>query len=67
VATLVALPVEGEADMPAAATTVAGFPLLDLPKLALDRVVEDLSSASLAMMVCVCTSLRDRCSLSSRY
>ncbi|XP_066310066.1 F-box protein At2g26850-like isoform X1 [Miscanthus floridulus] len=47
------------AETPAAA---AGFPLLDLPELALDRVLEELSPASLAAMACVCAVLRDRCS-----
>ncbi|KAL6614310.1 hypothetical protein ACP70R_036580 [Stipagrostis hirtigluma subsp. patula] len=44
-------------DTPAA----AGLPLLDLPELALDRVLEELSPASLAAMACVCAALRDRC------
>uniref|UniRef100_A0A0A9G2Q6 F-box domain-containing protein n=1 Tax=Arundo donax TaxID=35708 RepID=A0A0A9G2Q6_ARUDO len=55
---------------PAAATALvapqeeiaAGLPLLDLPELALDRVLEELSPASLAAMACVCAALRDRCS-----
>ncbi|GJN17409.1 hypothetical protein PR202_gb04471 [Eleusine coracana subsp. coracana] len=38
------------------------FPLLDLPELALDRVLEELSPAPLAAMACVCAALRDRCS-----
>lgn len=38
------------------------FPLLDLPELALDRVLEELSPAPLAAMSCVCAALRDRCS-----
>ncbi|EES03775.1 F-box protein At2g26850 isoform X2 [Sorghum bicolor] len=52
---------EAEAETPAAAAA-AGFPLLDLPELALDRVLEELSPASLAAMACVCAPLRDRCS-----
>ncbi|KAF8751306.1 hypothetical protein HU200_012184 [Digitaria exilis] len=40
----------------------AGLPVLDLPELALDRVLEELSPASLAAMACVCAELRDRCS-----
>lgn len=40
----------------------AGLPLLDLPELALDRVLEELSPASLAAMACVCEALRGRCS-----
>ncbi|XP_062207181.1 F-box protein At2g26850-like isoform X2 [Phragmites australis] len=55
---------------PAAATALvvpkedvaAGLPLLDLPELALDRVLEELAPASLAAMACVCAALRDRCS-----
>jgi hypothetical protein len=39
------------------------LPLLDLPELALDRVLEELSPASLAAMACVCAGLRDRCSM----
>ena len=47
---------------PAEAEAAVGFPLLDLPELALDRVLEELSPASLAAMACVCAPLRDRCS-----
>lgn len=43
-------------------TPAAGLPLLDLPELALDRVLEELSPSSLAAMACVCSALRDRCS-----
>uniref|UniRef100_A0ACD5VW43 Uncharacterized protein n=1 Tax=Avena sativa TaxID=4498 RepID=A0ACD5VW43_AVESA len=39
------------------------LPLLDLPELALDRVLEELSPASLAAMACVCAGLRDRCAM----
>lgn len=46
----------------AAAAAAAGLPLLDLPELALDRVLEELSPSSLAAMACVCSALRDRCS-----
>ena len=41
----------------------AVLPLLDLPELALDRVLEELAPASLAAMACVCAGLRDRCSM----
>jgi len=62
-ALVAAPPAEAEADMPAAAAAAAaGFPLLDLPELALDRVLEELSPESLAAMACVCAALRDRCS-----
>jgi hypothetical protein len=54
-----AAPGEAEAEATPAA---AGLPLLDLPELALDRVLEELSPASLAAMACVCAALRDRCS-----
>jgi len=53
-----ALAAPGEEATPAA----AGLPLLDLAELALDRVLEELSPASLAAMACVCAALRDRCS-----
>jgi hypothetical protein len=43
-------------------TPAAGLPLLDLPELALDRILEELSPSSLAAMACVCSALRDRCS-----
>jgi hypothetical protein len=46
----------------AAPAAAAGLPLLDLPELALDRVLEELSPASLAAMACVCAALRSRCS-----
>ncbi|RCV27784.1 hypothetical protein SEVIR_5G358300v4 [Setaria viridis] len=46
----------------AAPPAAAGLPLLDLPELALDRVLEELSPASLAAMACVCAALRGRCS-----
>lgn len=59
---LVAPPAEAEM-MPAnSAAAAAGLPLLDLPELALDRVLEELSPKSLAAMACVCAALRDRCS-----
>ncbi|CAL4973532.1 unnamed protein product [Urochloa decumbens] len=45
-----------------AAADAAALPLLDLPELALDRVLEELSPASLAAMACVCAALRGRCS-----
>ncbi|CAO1944697.1 unnamed protein product [Urochloa humidicola] len=45
-----------------AEAAAAGLPLLDLPELALDRVLEELSPASLAAMACVCAALRGRCS-----
>ncbi|PUZ54316.1 hypothetical protein GQ55_5G121400 [Panicum hallii var. hallii] len=54
-----AAPGEAEAEATPAA---AGLQLLDLPELALDRVLEELSPASLAAMACVCAVLRDRCS-----
>jgi hypothetical protein len=47
-----------ESEVPAG----AGLPLLDLPELALDRVLQELSPTSLAAMACVCVALRDRCS-----
>ncbi|CAO2182586.1 unnamed protein product [Urochloa humidicola] len=47
---------------PPAASAAAALPLLDLPELALDRVLEELSPASLAAMACVCAALRGRCS-----
>ncbi|KAG0525304.1 hypothetical protein BDA96_06G044200 [Sorghum bicolor] len=47
---------------PAEAEAAVGFPLLDLPELALDRVLEELSPASLTAMACMCAPLRDRCS-----
>ncbi|KAJ1285859.1 hypothetical protein BS78_03G310500 [Paspalum vaginatum] len=47
---------------PAAAAALEGLPLLDLPELVLDRVLEELSPASLAAMACVGAALRDRCS-----
>ncbi|KAL6853804.1 hypothetical protein ACP4OV_019833 [Aristida adscensionis] len=53
-----------KAKPPAAAALAApgeALPLLDLPELALDRVLEELSPASLAAMACVCAALRDRC------
>ncbi|TVU34728.1 hypothetical protein EJB05_16576, partial [Eragrostis curvula] len=53
-----AAPPPGQEEM----ETAAGLPLLDLPELALDRVLEELSPASLAAMACVCAALRDRCS-----
>lgn len=40
----------------------AALPLLDLPELALERVLEELEPPSLAAMACVCVALRDRCS-----
>lgn len=43
------------------------LPLLDLPELALDRVLEELSPASLAAMACVCAGLRDRCSMDTLW
>ncbi|KAM0827956.1 hypothetical protein ACQ4PT_067861 [Festuca glaucescens] len=43
------------------------LPLLDLPELALDRVLEELAPASLAAMACVCAGLRDRCSMDSLW
>ena len=49
---------EAEEATPAA----AGLPLLDLAELTLDRVLEELSLASLAAMACLCAVLRDRCS-----
>lgn len=54
-----AAPAPAPTETPAAA---AGFPLLELPELALDRVLEELSPASLAAMACVSAALRDRCS-----
>ncbi|KQK10227.1 F-box protein At2g32560 isoform X2 [Brachypodium distachyon] len=40
----------------------AALPVLDLPELVLDRVLQELSPASLAAVACVCAGLRDRCS-----
>ncbi|KAL5220313.1 hypothetical protein ABZP36_025026 [Zizania latifolia] len=40
----------------------AALPLLDLPELVLERVLEELPPPSLAAMACVCAALRDRCS-----
>ncbi|CAM0883172.1 unnamed protein product [Alopecurus aequalis] len=45
----------------------AALPLLDLPELALDRVLEELSPASLAAMACVCAGLKDRCAMDSLW
>ncbi|KAE8797746.1 F-box protein [Hordeum vulgare] len=45
----------------------AALPVLDLPELALERVLEELSPASLAAMACVCAGLRDRCSMDSLW
>lgn len=45
----------------------AALPVLDLPELVLDRVLEELSPASLAAMACVCAGLRDRCSMDSLW
>ncbi|RLN07577.1 hypothetical protein C2845_PM11G07680 [Panicum miliaceum] len=39
----------------------AGLPLLDMPELVLDRVQEELSPASLTVMACLCTALKDWC------
>lgn len=51
----------------AASASAAALPVLDLPELALDRVLEELSPASLAAMACVCAGLRDRCSMDSLW
>uniref|UniRef100_A0ACD5W2J3 Uncharacterized protein n=1 Tax=Avena sativa TaxID=4498 RepID=A0ACD5W2J3_AVESA len=50
-----------------AAADEDALPLLDLPELALDRVLEELSPASLAAMACVCKGLRDRCSMDALW
>ncbi|XP_052136249.1 F-box protein At2g26850-like isoform X1 [Oryza glaberrima] len=50
---------EGETE---AELNAAALPLLDLPELALERVLEELEPPSLAAMACVCVALRDRCS-----
>ncbi|OEL12955.1 F-box protein [Dichanthelium oligosanthes] len=60
-AALAVAPGKAEMMVPPAAAGI-GLPLLDLPELALDRVLEELSPASLAAMACVCAPLRDRCS-----
>ncbi|XP_051227203.1 F-box protein At2g41170 isoform X2 [Lolium perenne] len=52
---------------PALAMDDDALPLLDLPELALDRVLEELAPASLAAMACVCAGLRDRCSMDSLW
>ncbi|XP_040383599.1 F-box protein At2g26850-like isoform X2 [Oryza brachyantha] len=54
---------EGEGTEPNA----AALPLLDLPELTLERVLEELEPASLAAMACVCAALRDRCSADSLW
>ncbi|XP_021676970.2 F-box protein At2g26850 isoform X2 [Hevea brasiliensis] len=38
-----------------------GMSILDLPELALDCILERLTTAGLCTMACVCTSLRERC------
>ncbi|KAG8055062.1 hypothetical protein GUJ93_ZPchr0001g29466 [Zizania palustris] len=45
----------------------AALPLLDLPELVLERVLEELPPPSLAAMACVCAALRDRCSTDSLW
>lgn len=50
----------GEAEVEAVMPAAVGLAMLDLPELALDHVLEELSLAS---MVCMCAALRDhRCS-----
>nr|CAB3478621.1 unnamed protein product [Digitaria exilis] len=61
-AALTAAPGEAESEETVTMPAAAGLPVLDLPELALDRVLEELSPASLAAMACVCAELRDRCS-----
>jgi hypothetical protein len=57
-----ALPAPPDEQKGSEVPAAAGLPLLDLPELALDRVLEELSPASLAATACVCAALRDRCS-----
>jgi hypothetical protein len=56
----------GEAEANAT-PTAAELPLLDLPELALDHMLEELSLASLTVMAYVRAALRDRCSTDTQW